>query len=294
MDTQAAHAQTDIRKRPFFGLFTTPAVVAAILFAVAMVFVLQYSIRAHIPGSLDVGGFTLANFTAMLRPLYARVFLDTVWLCLLTAAISLVLAYPLAYALVRSSNVAVKSFILIVTVTPLFLGEVVRTYSWIVVLGSNGFVNSLLLQLGIIAQPLQLLFTVTGVTIALVHVTLPVVVIMLAAAIAHIDPEYEKAAASLGAGPLRVFFTVTLPLSAPGIVAGVTTAFAWTFSAFATPQLVGGGKVNMVSNLVYQLGFANFNFPFAASLSVAALALTFLSIFLMRMALRPFEKVGLH
>jgi putative spermidine/putrescine transport system permease protein len=294
VDTQAAHAQADIRKRPFFGLFTTPAVVAAILFAVAMVAVLQYSIRAHIPGSLDVGGFTLANFTAMLHPLYARVFLDTVWLCLLTAAISLVLAYPLAYALVRSSNMAAKSFILIVTVTPLFLGEVVRTYSWIVVLGSNGFVNSLLLQLGIIAQPLQLLFTVTGVTIALVHVTLPVVVIMLAAAIAHIDPEYEKAAASLGAGPLRVFFTVTLPLSAPGIVAGVTTAFAWTFSAFATPQLVGGGKVNMVSNLVYQLGFANFNFPFAASLSVAALALTFVSILLMRIALRPFEKVGLH
>ena len=294
MDPQAAHAQADIRKRPFFGLFTTPAVVAAILFAVAMVAVLQYSVRAHIPGSLDVGGFTLANFTAMLRPVYARVFLDTVWLCLLTAMISLVLAYPLAYALVRSRNLGVKSFILIVTVTPLFLGEVVRTYSWIVVLGNNGFVNSLLLQLGIIAQPLQLLFTVTGVTIALVHVTLPVVVVMLAAAIAHIDPDYERAAESLGARPLRIFFTVTLPLSAPGIVAGLTTAFAWTFSAFATPQLVGGGKVNMVSNLVYQLGFGNFNFPFAASLSVAALALTFISVFLMRMALRPFEKVGLH
>ena len=111
----------------------------------------------------------------------------------------------------------------------------------------------------------------TGVTIALVHVTLPVVVIMLAAAIAHIDPDYEKAAESLGAGPVRVFLTVTLPLSGPGIVAGLTTAFAWTFSAFATPQLVGGGKVNMVSNLVYQLGFANFNFPFAAALCVAGL-----------------------
>ena len=98
------------------------------------------------------------------------------------------------------------------------------------------------MQLGIIAQPLQLLFTVTGVTIALVHVTLPVVVVMLAAAIAHIDPDYEKAAESLGAGPLRIFFTVTLPLSGPGIVAGLTTAFAWTFSAFATPQLSGGGQ----------------------------------------------------
>jgi putative spermidine/putrescine transport system permease protein len=88
--------------------------------------------------------------------------------------------------------------------------------------------------------------------------------------------------------------TVTLPLSAPGIIAGFTTAFAWTFSAFATPQLVGGGKVNMISNLVYQLGFANFNFPFAASLSVAALALTFVSLWVMRVATRPFEKLGQH
>ena len=138
-------------RRPFLKLFTAPAVITARSFAVSMVAILQYSVRAHIPGSLDVGGFTLANFAAMLRPLYARVFLDTVWLCLLTAVISLVLGYPLAYALVRSTNLFVKSFILIVTVTPLFLGEVVRTYSWIVVLGNNGFVNSVLLQLGIIA-----------------------------------------------------------------------------------------------------------------------------------------------
>jgi putative spermidine/putrescine transport system permease protein len=294
VDTQESLPRADIRRRPFFGLFTAPAVVAAALFAIAMLAILQYSVREQIPGSLDVGGFTLANFTSMLRPLYARVFLDTLWLCFLTAVISLVLAYPLAYALVRSSSLTVKSLILVVTVTPLFLGEVVRTYSWIVVLGNNGFINSFLLQLGVIAQPLQLLFTMTGVTIALVHVTLPVVVIMLAAAIAHIDPDYEKAAESLGAGPVRIFFTVTLPLSAPGIVAGVTTAFAWTFSAFATPQLVGGGKVNMVSNLVYQLGFANFNFPFAASLSVAALALTFLSLWLMRTTMRPFERIGTH
>jgi putative spermidine/putrescine transport system permease protein len=135
---------------------------------------------------------------------------------------------------------------------------------------------------------------VTGVTIALVHVSLPVVVVMLAAAIAHIDPDYEKAAESLGAGPIRVFLTVTLPLSGPGIVAGLTTAFAWTFSAFATPQLVGGGKVNMVSNLVYTLGFANFNFPFAAALCVAGLALTYVAIAAMRITLRPLEKVGVH
>ncbi len=283
-----------MQRRPFFRLFVTPAALAAVLLAAAMLAILQYSVRSHIPGSLEVGGLTLANFTGMLAPVYARVFLDTVWLCLLTAALSLLLGYPLAYALVRSRSILVKSIILIVSLTPLFLGEVVRTYSWIVVLGNSGFINSVLLKLNLIEQPLQLLFTVTGVTIALVHVTLPVVVVMLAAAIAHIDADYEKAAESLGAGPIRIFLTVTLPLSAPGIVASVTTAFAWTFSAFATPQLVGGGKVNMVSNLVYQLGFANFNFPFAASLSVAALALTFLSLAVMRAAMRPLERIGPH
>jgi putative spermidine/putrescine transport system permease protein len=283
-----------MQRRPFFGLFVTPGAITALVFAAALVAVLQYSVRAHIPGSLEVGGFTLENFGAMLRPLYGRVFLNTLTLCVLTAALSLLLGYPLAYALVHARSRVVKSIILVTVVTPLFLGEVVRTYSWIVVLGSNGFVNSVLLKLGLIATPLELLFTVTGVTIALVHVTLPVVVIMLAAALSHIDPSYAKAAESLGAGPVRTFFTVTLPLSAPGIIAGFTTAFAWTFSAFATPQLIGGGKVNMISNLVYQLGFANFNFPFAASLSVAALALTFLSLWILRLATRPFERLGQH
>jgi putative spermidine/putrescine transport system permease protein len=278
--------------RPFLGLFTAPAAITALLFVAAMAVVLQYSLHAHIPGSLDVGSFTLANFAAMLHPLYARVFLDTVWLCLLTASLSLLLGYPLAYVLVRSDKLWIKSTILIVSITPLFLGEVVRTYSWIVVLGNSGFVNTVLLKLGVIGEPVQLLFTVAGVTIALVHVTLPLMVIMLAAALAHIDPDYEKAARSLGAAPVRVFLTVTLPLSMPGIVAGVTTAFAWTFSAFATPQLLGGGKVNMVSNLVYQLGFTNFNFPFAASLSVAALALTLASVAAMRALMRPLERIG--
>ena len=87
---------------------------------------------------------------------------------------------------------------------------------------------------------------------------------------------------------------MTLPLSTPGIIAGVTTAFAWTFSAFATPQLIGGGRVNMVSNLVYQLGLASFNFPFAASLSVAGLALTFAILGFMRVAARPLERFGPH
>lgn len=283
-----------MRSQPFLRAFVSPAALCAFAFLAAMAAILQYSFRAFIPGSLDAGGFTLDNFTGLLKPLYARVFLDTVWICFLTAFITLLIGYPIAYALVHARNVLIKSTILVIVVTPLFLGEVVRTYSWIIVLGNNGFINSTLLQLGLIDKPLQFMFTVFGVVTALVHVTLPVMVIMLAAALAHIDRDYSRAAESLGAGPIRAFLTITLPLSAPGIVAGVTTAFAWTFSAFATPQLIGGGQVNMVSNLVYQLGFASFNFPFAASLSVAGLALAFGLLGLIRLFARPFEKIGQH
>jgi len=195
---------------------------------------------------------------------------------------------------VHIGNPLAKSALLVIVVTPLFLGEVVRTYSWIIVLGNNGFINSVLRGLGLIEQPVQFMFTTFGVVVALVHVTLPVMVIMLAAGLSHINRDYLRAAESLGAGPIRAFLTVTLPLSMPGVIAGVTTAFAWTFSAFATPQLIGGGRVNMISNLVYQLGFASFNFPFAATLCVAGLALTIAVLSILRLAARPFENMEAH
>jgi len=278
--------------QPFLRAFTAPAVLCSIALLAAMAVVLQFSLRAYVPGSLEPGNLTLANFTDLLKPLYSRVFLDTVWICALTALSTLLVGYPLAYAMVHTQNAIVKSILLVIVVTPLFLGEVVRTYSWIIVLGNNGFINSVLRGAGLIQQPIQFMFTTLGVVVALVHVTMPVMVVMLAAALSHIDPDYEKAAASLGAGPIRTFLTVTLPLSMPGVVAGATTAFAWTFSAFATPQLIGGGQVNMISNLVYQLGFASFNFPFAASLCVAGLALTLVVLSALRLAARPLENIG--
>ena len=277
--------------QPFLRPFTAPAVLCTVGLLAAMAAVLQFSFRAYVAGSLEPGGFTLANFADLLKPLYARVFLDTVWICFLTAISTLIVGYPLAYALVRTQNAILKSTLLVIVVTPLFLGEVVRTYSWIIVLGNNGFINSMLMNLGIVKQPVQFMFTTFGVVVALVHVTMPVMVIMLAAGLSHIDPDYQKAAESLGAGPVRTFLTITLPLSMPGVVAGVTTAFAWTFSAFASPQLIGGGKVNMISNLVYQLGFASFNFPFAASLCVAGLALTIVVLSMLQLAARPFDNI---
>ncbi|RMX08760.1 ABC transporter permease [Corticibacter populi] len=272
----------------------SPAAMVALCICVALVAVFQFSLRAYVPGSLDVGGLTLANFTGLDKPIYLQAFWNTLRLSVETMVFSLLVAYPLAYALVRVRNRVLKSFILIASITPLFLGEIVRTYSWIIVLGSNGFLNTVLRKLGIIEWPLELMFTHLGVLVALVHVTIPVVVLMLATAISHINRDYEKAAQSLGAGPIRTFLTVTLPLSMPGILASATTAFAWTFSAFATPQMIGGGRVPTVSTLVYQLGFSSMNFPLAASLSIVGLALTVVALMVLSGLTRKLKKAGGH
>ncbi|MBI3706580.1 MAG: ABC transporter permease [Proteobacteria bacterium] len=283
-----------VQRSPFFYWFVLPSATLAIVFAAAMIALLQYSLRQHIPGSLVVGGFTLDNFARMAKWVYARVFVDTLLLSFYTALLNLLLGYPLAYALIRSRSAWLKGVIFIATIAPLFTGDIVRTYSWIIVLGNNGFVNVVLKELGIITTSLQMLYTPFGVVVALVQYSMPVMVIILAAAISHIDVDYEKAAASLGANPLKVFVNVTLPLSLPGILSGFITIFAWTLSAFATPQLVGGGKVNMIANMVYNVGFSNFDFPFAAVLSLTALGLTMGLLTLLRLSVRRFEHVGLH
>ena len=282
------------RRPAYFAWFVLPAVFLAVALVASLASLFQYSFREYIPGSIQVGDFTLGNFGRMANWVYLRVFIDSLLLSACTAIANLALGYPLAYALVRSRSSLLKSTILVTTIVPMFTGDLVRTYSWLVVLGKNGFINGTLKAAGIIDTPLEMLYTPVGVTVALVQYSLPVMVIILAAAISHIDIAYEKAAASLGAGPLRVFWNVTLPLTMPGILSGTVTIFAWTLSAFATPQLVGGGKVNMISNMVYQVGFSNFDFPFAAVLSLAALALIFAILGLMSLGMRRLERVGLH
>jgi putative spermidine/putrescine transport system permease protein len=278
-------------KRPFFFWFVTPAVVLALFYMFGLASVLELSFRKFIPGSLEVGEWTFSNLEYVVRPLFRTVFTDTALICLLTAAFTLLVGYPIAYALVRTKSSALRAAILIIAVTPLFTGEITRTYSWLVVMGNAGFVNAVLMGLGLVSKPVQLMFTKFAVVVVLVHFTLPIMIIILATALSQIDPAYEKAAQSLGAGPVRSFATVTLPLSGPGLIAGITTCFAWTFSAFATPQLIGGGQVNMIGNLVYQVGIASFNFPVAAVLSLAGVLFTMVLVGLMRLALSPLERI---
>lgn len=217
------------------------------------------------PGSLRTGPPTAANFRAVLAPQYLRAIGDTVVLSALTTLFTLVASYPVAYALARTPSARRRSLLLVLTLAPFFTGAIVRTYAWMLVLG-NSFIK----------WPVKLLFEPSGVLIGLVHFSMPTMILILAAAISHIDPAYERAAASLGARPARVFTRVTLPLSLPGIVSGSLIIFAWTFSAFPTPELLGGGRVKMIANVVKDLALDSFNWPGSAAFAVVALALTLL------------------
>ena len=263
------------RRPAYFAWFILPSVFLAVALVASLASLFQYSFREYIPGSIKVGDFTLANFGRMGSWVYLRVFIDSLLLSACTAAANLILGYPLAYSLVRSKSSLLKSTILITTIVPMFTGDIVRTYSWLVVLGKNGFINGTLKAAGIIDTPLELLYTPLGVTVALVQYSLPVMVIILAAAISHIDVAYEKAAASLGAGPLRVFWNVTLPLTMPGIISGIILVFIPCLGSFLTPDLLGGANALMIGNVIERQFKAANDWPFGAALSFLLMYATF-------------------
>jgi putative spermidine/putrescine transport system permease protein len=246
-------------------LLLVPALVVIGMFAVALGALFQYSVLEFVPGSLRTGGFTIENFRRVASPQYLGYVWDTVLLSAATTALTLLASYPVAYALARTRSRAVRSWLMILTLAPFFTGAIVRTYAWIVVLGNT-----------VVAWPIPMLFTERGVLVGLVHFSMPTMILLLAAAISHVDPAYERAAASLGAPPARVFRRVTLPLSTPGIVSGCVIVFAWTLSAFPTPELLGGGKVKMIANGVKDLALDSFNWPGAAAFALLALVLTLL------------------
>lgn len=247
------------------ALLLAPSLAAMAVLAVALGALLQFSVREFVPGSLRTGGFTWANFRGVMAPQYLRAIADTVVLSVLTTAFTLLAAYPVAYALARVRSARLRSLILVLTLAPFFTGAIVRTYAWLLVLGNS-----------IVTWPVKLLFEPSGVLIGLVHFSMPTMILILAAAISHIDPALERAAASLGATPARAFARVTLPLSMPGVASGSLVVFAWTLSAFPTPELLGGGRVKMVANVVKDLALDSFNWPGSAAFAAVALGLTFL------------------
>jgi putative spermidine/putrescine transport system permease protein len=198
----------------------------------------------------------------------------TLWLGVEVTLLCIVLGYPLAWLHVRSPK-PVQTIITFVALLPLLTSVVVRTFAWIVILGRQGIVNASLIGLGLIDAPLRLLYSETGVVVALAQVQMPLMVLPLITALQRVDPNLADASFALGAGHWRTFAKVTLPLSLPGIIAGCLLTYAAAITAFITQTLVGGGQMLFMPMYIYQQSSTLSNWPFAAAISIIFLIAVF-------------------
>jgi len=245
-----------------------PALTVLAVFAAALGALFRWSVLEFVPGSLQAGGLTLANFRAVLAPQYLGAIRDTVVLSALTTVLTLVAAYPVAYALARTPSRRVRSLILVLTLAPFFTGAIVRTYAWVLVLGNT-----------VITWPVPMLFTERGVLVGLVHFSMPTMILILAAALSHIDPAYERAAASLGATPARVFRRVTLPLLRPGLVAGLLFAVVVSLNEFVVSLFIST-RVTEILPVAMFTYVVNYTDPTIAALSSLFIVATFVVVWL--------------
>ena len=217
-------------------------------------------------------GPTLKFYQQLLgEPAYFRALGNTLEISFLSTALCLLLGYPLAY-LMATTTPRARRVITILVLIPFWTSVLVRTFAWLVILGSNGLVNRALIALGVTSTPIKLLFNMTGVQIGMVHVLLPFMVFPLLAVMNRIDPNILRVARSLGAVPRRAFRHVFLPLSLPGIAAGCVLVFLLAVGFYITPALLGGpGQITLATMIDMEIN-TFLNWGFAASLGVLLLA----------------------
>ncbi len=237
----------------------------------------RFSFYIARPGGQMIPGWVLENYRRfLLDPFHLGILWNTIDLGLWVTAVCLVLGYPLAYSLARTRSRRIRGLGITVLLIPLMTSVVVRSYGWMILLATSGPINKLLLALGIVDRPLQLLFKPQGVVTALAEVLLPFMVLSVMPVIQGIDVHLEEASQSLGAGPLATFRRIIIPLSLPGVAAGSILVFVLTISAFATPRLVGGATTQVMSIFIYDQAMSVFNWPFGGAVSILLLLVVLL------------------
>jgi putative spermidine/putrescine transport system permease protein len=246
------------------GLLVIPALLFYLL-------VYVYPLSRIAAWSFFEDGFTLQFYREMLgETAYFRALGNTLEISLLSTVLCLLLGYPLAY-LMATTEIRARRVLMILVLIPFWTSILVRTFAWIVILGTNGLLNTALIALGLTDAPVKLLFNMTGVQIGMVHVLLPFMVFPLLAAMSRIDPNIVRVARSLGASPRRAFLRVFLPLSRPGIAAGCVLVFLLAVGFYVTPALLGGpGQVTLATMIDMQIN-TFLNWGLAASLGVLLL-----------------------
>jgi putative spermidine/putrescine transport system permease protein len=226
------------------------------------------------------GDLSLAHYVRVLADHYHwDVIAVTFRIAALTTVVCLLVGFPLAWYLVRVVRwQAWRRACVIMLVVPLFTSNIVRSFGWMVLLGRNGLVNDALVGSGLVDRPVRFLGTELGILIGMVYVLLPFVVLAVGNALARIDQGLEQASADLGASPSKTFWLVTFPLTLPGVMAGAVMVFTLAVSAYVTPALLSGGKLSVLSMLIFQQYSAVFDFHYGGALSVVLLTLTLILV----------------
>lgn len=250
-----------------------------VFFILPMAVLLSFGFTEIERGEIQDGGFTLRFLTMTLQDdLFWWVWWKSFYIGVLSTALCFLLAYPLAY-LYSESGRRMRLFILILTISPLLTSAIVRTYAWLVILGGRrGVVNATLIELGVISRPIRMLNTDFAVIMGMTQVHLPFMVLPLITVLAARDRNMEAASLGMGASRLSTFFKVTLPLSTPGIVAGLTIVFALSYTNFIIPQLLGGGGFTTLAVQVYEQIVVVLNWSRGAMLALLLLSSCFVFI----------------
>jgi putative spermidine/putrescine transport system permease protein len=272
-------------------LLPTLAIIALFLASYGS-FILM-SFREMLPGTTTVTGkWGLASYARFFRDaVYPYFLLQTLYRALQITLIGLLLAYPLAYCVARSTSRLLRQLIMTAMIIPLLVGGITIVYSWLVLLGNAGLVNAGLKALGLIGKPIRFLFSWKGVIICLVYFVVPYAAFSLIGPIRNVPRTLEEAAVNMGASKLTVFLRIVLPLTLPGIVEAASLTYSLALSAFLFPMMLGGGKVKMMSNLIYETIYVTFDFPFAGTMATILLAVSIAVVAVMTLLQRTARKV---
>lgn len=257
------------RRPPSIALLTLPALgFLSVLFF--------YPLGSLIAQSFSGGGALLDNYRRIFAtPVYLLVLERTLWVSAATTILCLLIGYPMARRLIGAGP-REKAFLLVIILLPFWTNLLVRTYGWMVMLNPKGVINELLLDLGIVERPLALVYNQTGVLIGMVQIMVPYMIFPIAAVMSRIDPQLQRAARSLGAGPLASFLRVYFPMTLPGVMAGVLLVFTISLGFFVIPAVLGGQHDLLLAQLVEFNINTTLNWGFASALSTVLLLATVL------------------
>ncbi len=226
-------------------LLLAPGLVLIILFLALPL------ISIFLPTIFD-GAFSFEQYTSFFKDEYnMKIFIRTLRISLIATVICIVLGVPTAYFISRC-NKTWKGLLMALSMFPMLTNSVVRSFAWIIILGKNGVLNKILMNFGIIQEPLKLLYTELSILIGTVYLFLPIMIITLVGVMENIENDIMEAAETLGASKFKAFFKVILPLSVPGIIVGSVLSFTGALTAYTTPQLLGGNQNMLMATFIYQ------------------------------------------